>query len=67
MNMTKQNPMILKDTGTHVAPSCGQILEKIKKKIEVAQAKAMSSANRELILVYRELGKMIHEQHQKAY
>ena len=67
--MTKQKSIALEDNDTQsslLSEEYGSILEQIKRKIEAAQARAMSSANRELISVYWDLGRMIYEQQQKA-
>ena len=42
------------------------ILDSISSKIKSAQARAMSAVNRELIEVYRDIGKVIHEQQDKG-
>lgn len=42
------------------------VLETISAKIKAAQTRAMTSVNRELIEVYRDIGKTIHEQQQTA-
>lgn len=38
------------------------VLETISSKIKAAQARAISSVNHELIEVYRDIGKIIHDQ-----
>jgi len=43
-----------------------ETLESIVSKIKVAQFNAMSAVNRELIEVYRDIGKTIHERQQTA-
>ena len=65
--MIKQKPISLENQNSQIAilsEEYGSILEQIKKKIEAAQTRAMSAANRELISVYRDLGKMIYQQQQ---
>lgn len=42
------------------------ILDSISSKIKSAQTRAMSAVNRELIEVYREIGRTIHEQQKEA-
>jgi len=42
----------------------GVILESIKKKVKEAQLRALSAVNKELISLYWEIGKTIHEQQQ---
>ena len=43
----------------------GALLEDIKTRIRAAQVKALLSANRELIVLYWEIGKRILEQHEQ--
>jgi hypothetical protein len=49
-------------------PSDGykEILESIVGKIKAAQTRAMSAVNRELIEVYRDIGRIIYEQQQNG-
>ncbi len=43
-----------------------EILETVINKIKAAQTRAMASVNRELIEVYRDIGRIIYEQQQKG-
>ena len=43
----------------------GQLLTQIKKRIQRAQVKASLSANAEMILMYWDIGRMIHERQQR--
>jgi hypothetical protein len=52
-------------TSINVLPNeYGAILEDIKGKIKDAQLRALTAVNRELISVYWEIGKTIHDQQQ---
>ena len=63
----EKNYLIASETSSALIPEdYVSILEKIKGKIKVAQARAMASANRELLSVYWDLGKIIHEQQKKT-
>ena len=48
-----------------VAISYGEILDELKSKIELARQKAAFSVNRELILLYWEIGRTILKQQKK--
>ena len=55
-----------KDLSTKLLQGYGAILDDISSKIKSAQAKAMSAVNRELIEVYRDIGKTIHKQQENG-
>jgi predicted nuclease of restriction endonuclease-like (RecB) superfamily len=44
-----------------------EVLETIIRKVQAAQTRAMVAVNRELIEIYRDIGRMIHEQQEKAH
>src|SRR5579862_8024624 len=51
---------------TSMPKGYASVLEAITSKIRAAQIRAMVAVNRELIDVYRDIGKTIHEQQQTA-
>lgn len=66
--MSKKKTPISKKKDLPAKPPKGYeaILNSISSKIKSAQARAMSAVNRELIEVYREIGRTIHEQQERG-
>lgn len=65
--MTKNSKKsIKKNELSHVLPKeYPTILEVVVNKVKVAQTRAMLAVNRQLIEVYREIGRIIYEQQEK--
>ncbi len=58
----KNRPILTKKDLSTKPPRYEDVLKSISSKIKSAQARAMSAVNQELIEIYREIGKTIHEQ-----
>ncbi|MBX9744713.1 MAG: hypothetical protein K2X08_05830, partial [Chlamydiales bacterium] len=56
----------IKEISISLPKEYASILEDLTSKIKAAQSRAMVAVNRELIEVYREIGKTIHEQQEGA-
>ncbi len=66
--MTKKKKPVLQknDLPAKLPKGYANILHSISSKIKSAQARAMNSVNRELIEIYREIGRTIHEQQENG-
>ena len=65
--MNKKNPHDEKKRTLSIIPvGYNTVLDDLKRKIKTSQLQALSAVNKELISVYREIGKTIHEQQEKA-
>lgn len=65
--MNKKNSHDEKERTLSIIPaSYNTVLDDLKSKIKASQLQALSVVNRELISVYREIGRTIHEQQEKA-
>lgn len=63
----KPSNLLKKEESTPLTPNGYEaILDTISSKIKSAQTRAMSAVNRELIEVYRDIGRTIHEQQAKG-
>ena len=63
----KDNVLVENKDANNVIPSdYRQILEGLRSKIRAAQLKALATVNKELITVYREIGKTIHDQQKEG-
>ena len=56
----------LLDSTNSLPPDYGTILEEIRGKIKAAQLRALTAVNQELISLYREIGRIIHNQQQEG-
>lgn len=64
--MSGEGKGILRDLPSTLPEGYGDILDSISQKIKSAQTRAMSAVSRELIEVYRDIGKTIHEQQESG-
>lgn len=58
----KKQPIAKKDLPSKLPTGYGDILDSTVQKIQSAQGRAMSAVNKELIEVYRDIGKTIYDQ-----
>jgi predicted nuclease of restriction endonuclease-like (RecB) superfamily len=64
--MGKSKKNISKIESKIIPEGYSDVFDRIVKSIKAAQTRAMKAVNRELVQVYREIGKTIHEQQQAA-
>ncbi len=64
--MSKKKEVLKNESSTKLPKEYEAVLDTIRSKIRAAQTRAMSAVNRELIEVYREIGRTIHDQQKKA-
>ena len=64
--MTRKKPVASITIDISVPEGYATVLDAIIGKIKAAQVRAMVSVNHELIGVYRDIGKTIHDQQQAA-